>query len=454
MEIISYKDPEGYIVTSGGRFLRHLSIGYAPVYEHLMGSGLYRVLVDEGLLIPHHESQDQPAEGVYKVLIPEQIEFVSYPYEWCFSQWKDTLLLCLRINRIALEYGMILKDATPFNFTRHKGKITFFDTSSFQLYEEGRPWIAYKQFCGEFLGPLALMNYRSPSWSFMFSAAIRGFDLGFVSRQLPRASYLNMTCLLHLHMHSRYKSGGGRSESDVSRQPGLNKQKLLLLWQMIERGVSRWAPAGVGKGFWSDYYAQYIDSQVYIEDKKQRVTQWLRDNCPGTVIDLGANTGTFSLIAAAFAKEVIAVEADPYCVDQLYKDINASGNKNITPILADLTNPPSGLGWDNEERPALFSRLNGDMLMALALIHHLCITYNVPLTFVSTLFARLSSQYAIVEFIPKSDEKIKAMLRHREDIFTGYSEEAFRSAFGVHFDLLEEHACRDSDRKLFLWKKR
>jgi hypothetical protein len=456
-ETISYKDPSGYIVVSEGNLLRYLSDDYAEAYGHFMHSGLYGKLIEEQLLIPHSERDGTPnPDKVYKVLIPDKIDFITYPYEWCFSQWKDTLLACLKINRIALDYGMILKDATPFNFTLYRGKITLFDTSSFQLYREGEPWLAYKQFCEEFLGPLALMKYRHPSWSFLFSTAIRGFDLAFISDQLPMSSYLNMSCLLHLHMHAGYKNKGksdkGKTSSGI--KTGLNKQKLLLLWQMIERGVAKWKSPVDKKGFWSDYYADYIESQDYMADKKDRVTQWLERTRPRRVVDLGANTGVFSFIAGSFAEEVIAAEADPFCVEKLYQDVEATGVRNITSILADLTNPSAGLGWDNEERPALLHRLGGDMVMALALIHHLCITYNVPLDFVAGLLARLTSQYAIVEFIPKSDEKIRTMLKHREDIFTGYSEEGFRAAFTGYFDLQEEHLCQGSERKLFLWKRR
>lgn len=455
-EAVSFKDPDGYIVISEGEPLRFLSDGYAAEYEHLMQSGLYQRLIKEQLLIPHQEiaHQDIGTQNIYKVLAPDKIDFIAYPYEWCFSQWKETLLGCLKINKIALEYGMILKDATPFNFSIFKGHITLFDTSSFQFYQDGTPWHAYKQFCEELLGPLALMKYRGPSWSSLFSGAIRGFDLAFISDQLPASSYFNMSCLLHLHWHSRYKNKGDKPGASPHIDTGLNKQKLLALWQMLESSVSNWQSPISKRGWWPDYYAEYIESAAYMSDKKVTVSRWLEDIRPHKVVDLGANTGVFSALAAAFADQVISVEADPFCVEKLYGERTGTGLSEIVPIVADLTNPSSGLGWNNEERPALLERLNCDMVMALALIHHLCITYNVPLDFVAGLFARLTSRYAIVEYIPKSDGKVKTMLKHRQDIFAKYSENDFRSAFLQYFDLQEEHLCEGSERKLFLWRRK
>jgi ribosomal protein L11 methylase PrmA len=455
-EAISFKDPDGYIVLSGEKVYRFISNKYAPCYEHLMNSGLYDRLTSEGLLIAHKEAvvPELEKDSVYKVIEPERIDIITYPYEWSFEQWKATLLAQLKINRIALEFGMILKDSTPFNFTFYQGRIVLFDTSSFEFYADGQPWKAYKQFCEEFLGPLALMKYRQPLWSQLYSASIRGFDLPFVSQLLPFSSKWNMTCLVHLHLHSRYKNKDSNGKGNSVSQSGFNKQKLLLLWQMMEKGVAHWSVTPDQKGFWSGYYEDLIESQLYMEDKKDRLNQWLQQTSPERVIDLGANTGVFSFIAAAHCKEVVAVESDAYCVGKLYADIVKAGAQNIIPVLADLTCPSPGLGWNNEERPALVERVNGDLVLALALIHHLCITFNVPLTLVAKFFHRLTTEYAIVEFIPKSDGKIVAMLKNREDIFDSYTERDFRASFSPYFELVEEHSCRDSGRKLFLWRKR
>nr|NKQ94597.1 class I SAM-dependent methyltransferase [Escherichia coli] len=165
-------------------------------------------------------------------------------------------------------------------------------------------------------------------------------------------------------------------------------------------------------------------SDEYINDKTNKVTEWIRTLSPDCLIDVGANNGYFSLIASAHAKRVIAVEMDHDCINQLYGKIKAQRIANLTTIIADLTQPTPGIGWENEEKTALMKRIGekGDMVLGLALVHHLCISKNIPLAFVAKLFADITNKQAIVEFVPKTDEKVQAMLRHREDIFDDYTE--------------------------------
>lgn len=455
IEKISYKDPDGYVRTEQGKITRYLSEAYKDSYDHLMLSGLYEKLVKEGLLIPHTEgSLASPKKGVYKVLYPEYIDYISFPYEWSFLQWRSVILAFLKINVIALEHGMILKDATPFNFTFYKGKPIFFDTSSFEFYKDGQPWIAYSQFCEEMLGPFALMKYRSPKWGAIFSSSIKGFDLGFVSAHLPRASYFNLTCLMHIHWHSSYKNKSVGKAVDTQSGGGFTRQKLVALWQMMGNTAKSWNKPFTPKNyFWSAYYQEFIESESYQNEKKDKVGAWLQRIQPAEVIDFGANTGVFSFLAAAASKKVVAVEMDPFCVDQLYKDIKAQKQHNILPMVADLMQPYGGLGWNNEERPALLSRLKAEMVMGLALIHHLCITHNVPMEFVAELFANATKRYLIIEFIPKSDEKVQRMLQNRADIFDGYTEENFMYAFSNRFRLLDKFTSDHSQRSLYLWEK-
>jgi hypothetical protein len=172
------------------------------------------------------------------------------------------------------------------------------------------------------------------------------------------------------------------------------------------------------------------------------------------VVDLGAHNGKFSLVAALYAKQVIAVEPDRSCIDALYLACREKQVTNITTIVADITQPSPGTGWKNEEREPLLKRLNCDMVMALALIHHLCISKNIPLAFVASLLAGITTKYAIVEFVPKPDPKIQSMLANREDIFDEYNETRFIDHFSEYFDLLEMHSCASSGRKLFLWTKK
>ena len=451
-QAISYRDRNGFIIVKDGTAYRFVAHAYAKQYDHLLGSGLYQRLAEEKLLIPHTENILSAEEKIsyYKILLPEFIQCMSFPGEWSAGQWKEVVLSYLKINSIAVEYGMILKDGTPFNFTFHKGRCVFFDTLSFDFYEDGQPWIAYRQFSESMFGPLALIFFNSVQWAALMTLSINGWDLSFISGNLPKRTYLRINIFLHIHLHSKYRKS---NQKNLLKQSSFNKQKLILLWKMMARSINQWKVAEQSKE-WSSYYDTDIESDLYIEDKTAVITRWLRDCHPERVIDIGANTGKFSLLSSLFAKEVVAVELDHDCIDQLFRTIKEKGITNITTIVSDITQPTPGVGWNNEERLPLLKRIHGDMLLSLALIHHLCISKNIPPAFIAQLFAGITDKYAVVEFVPKSDPKIQQMLANREDIFDDYSEEQFIHCFNEYFVLEEVHVCVSSKRKLFLWVKK
>lgn len=450
---ISYRDRDGFVVVDGQSVKRYVQSVYADTYEHLLRSGLYDRLVDEGSFIPHKEIQpDTLSErAYYKILEPQWIPFISLPYEWTASQWKEALLLFLRINRTSLQYGMILKDATPFNFCFYNGRCILFDTLSFEMYEEGAPWVAYRQFCENFLGPFALVCFNDVRWAGMLQTAINGWPLSFVSKNLPLRTWFNPVILMHIHLHagvSARKTGAYESDRKI-----FSKEKLLLLWGMIEKAVQKWKyqpPRPV----WQAYYDTGILSEEYLTSKIAVVTNWIEKITVSNVIDLGANNGVFSSIASLHAERVLAIESDHACVEQIRKNINAAETHNIETVLADITMPAPATGWENEERFSLLQRIHCDLLMALAVIHHICIGSNVPLVFTARLFAKITSRYLLIEFVPRNDPKVTAMLANRKDIFSDYTEEFFLSAYQQYFKLLDTAACDASDRKLYLWEKK
>jgi hypothetical protein len=453
---ISYRDKHGFVtIADDHRVYRYITHSYAKDYDQLIQSGLYQELVNRGWLIGHKESEMTETQQLnyYRILEPERIPLISYPSEWSVDQWRDVLERLLDINLLAIEYGMILKDATPYNFTFHNGHCLLFDTTSFEVYEEGKPWIAYRQFCETMLGPFALMCFSDKKWARLLNAFIDGWDLAFVSRRLSFRTWFNPTLLMHIHLHARYKTNGMKNATTTGN--GFNKQKLSLWWKLMKRSISKWKPRQRGDQ-WLHYYDEDILSDEYINDKTNKVTEWIRTLSPDCLIDVGANNGYFSLIASAHAKRVIAVEMDHDCINQLYGKIKAQRIANLTTIIADLTQPTPGIGWENEEKTALMKRIGekGDMVLGLALVHHLCISKNIPLAFVAKLFADITNKQAIVEFVPKTDEKVQAMLRHREDIFDDYTEADFITSFSAYFVMQEQHNCSSSQRKLFLWTRK
>jgi len=450
LQPISFKDPSGHVIQKEDGYYRYVSHQYATEYEHLMHSGLYKSLTDASLMIEHQEIEEkETGNNYYKVLFPQQIELITYPYEWVFSQWLDMALAFLRINRIALQHGMILKDATPYNFVFAEGKCMLLDSLSFRFFKDGDPWIAYRQFCEEILGPLALMRYNDPSWARLQRAFLRGFPLAFVSQQLPLKTWFNTACLLHIHLHAKFQN---RKENARQTHAGFSKQKLKILWELLQKTLTKWdRPLNV-HSIWDQYYENDIEEENYLADKTAVVSQWLAETKPDITIDLGANTGKFSFIAAQFSKQVIALENDRICVEQIRTESKQKKINNISTLVADITEPSPALGWANAEKTALLKRMNGDMVLALALVHHLCLSKNIPLDFIAKTIAGITTKYAIVEFVSKNDSKAKSLLQHREDIFEDYTEDNFVNSFNKYFKLVD--TCAASARKLFLWEKK
>ncbi|QNK63106.1 hypothetical protein H7F33_00845 [Pedobacter sp. PAMC26386] len=450
-QAISYKDPAGFVVKLENGYYRYIASGYAREFDHLIDSGLYQTLIDQKLMVSHQEIiVNHEFPGAYKKIFPQQLPFISYPFEWSYTQWQQMLLTQVRINEISLKHGMILKDASPYNFTFSNEKCLLIDTSSFSFYTDGDPWIAYRQFCEESLSPFLLMYYKDPLWAKLFKGSINGISLSFVSAHLPLKTHFNVFCLMHIHLHSRFKNGTAKTKVAAH---GFNSEKLNILLNTITKNVIRRKQPLLKNSIWEDYYEKDIESEQYIADKIKIVTKWLSEIRPEITIDLGANTGKFTRIAATLSRAVYAVESDSYCVDEIYKTNVQAVDNNVTAIVADLADPSPGLGWNNQEKSPLLQRLNGDMLMALALIHHLCLSRNLPIPFVAQLFSTMTSRFAIVEFVPKSDPKSKLLLQHKGDIFEDYTEECFLNSFKGYFKLVSCYEFDNSLRKLFLWEK-
>src|SRR5258708_16283925 len=204
-ELGSFRDPSGFVFSRGNTLYRQVEQSYRQEYDTLIECGLYDSLVGAGLLIPHAEENLESGltNVAYRVLRPERIPFISYPYEWCFSQLQDAALATLQAQTAALKHGMSLKDASAYNIQFRDGKPVLIDTLSFERYTEGFPWTAYRQFCQHFLAPLALMSHTDVRLSQLLRTNIDGVPLDLASRLLPFWTKLDPFLLAHIHLHSK-----------------------------------------------------------------------------------------------------------------------------------------------------------------------------------------------------------------------------------------------------------
>jgi ribosomal protein L11 methylase PrmA len=450
----SFRDPSGYLFFQERVLYRRISSSYKLHYDHLRSSGLYEKLVERHLLIRHEELDTwmSRATGAYLDIKPEKIPVISYPYEWSFSQLQDAALLTLEIMKESLSYRMILKDASAYNIQFFRGKPILIDTLSFEQYVEGKPWVAYKQFCEHFLAPLAVMALRDIRLSQLLKSHLDGLNLNLASSLLPRRTFLRFGLLAHLHLHalSAQHYSGKANTSTTGRT--VTRDALLAIVASLHKATKslNWDPP---KSQWVQYYSSEQNySAEAMEEKKQFVEECLDTIQPSSVLDLGANTGTFSRLAVQRGIETVSCDSDPGCVEISYRSSRDHNEEKLLPLLIDLTNPTPAIGWDNRERLAISERVGSDVVFALALVHHMAISNNVPLTYVAAYFAKFG-RHLIVEFIPKTDDMVRQMLSTREDIFPEYSREGFEHAFGKYFKLIRFRDLKNSSRTMYLMER-
>jgi hypothetical protein len=446
----SFRDPSGFLFVRDGVLYRQVNQSYRDDYDLLVSSGLFDELVLAGALLPHEEVQVVPAEteSAYKIVRPERLQFVSYPYEWCFEQLKDAALLTLRIQSKALGRGMTLKDASAYNVQFNAGRPVLIDSLSFERLMPGEPWVAYRQFCQHFLAPLALMAKRDVRLAQLLRVNIDGIPLDMAAGLLPWTSYLNFGLVVHLHLHAsaqRRMAGRELPKPDSTRSMG--QRSLEGLIDSLRRTISglKWEPAGS----WADYYDFHNYDDQGFASKERLVAAMLEEAAPSVVWDLGANTGHFSRVASDTGAFTVSADFDPGAVEINYRTVKEKGERRLLPLLLDLTNPTPGIGWDNSERDSLRARGPADLVMALALVHHLAIGNNVPFPQLASFFASLA-EWLLIEFVPKDDPQVQLLLRSRQDIFSDYTRESFEAAFAGRFRIVRAEPLPSSDRRLYL----
>jgi hypothetical protein len=449
----SFRDPSGHVFVRDGRLLRQVNERYAAEYDHLIDSGLYRTLSERGLLVPHEEVAERADIGAaHRILRPEPVPFVSYPFEWAFSQLKAAALATLAIQRLAVERGMVLKDASAYNLQFVGSAPVFIDTLSFERWHEGTPWLAYRQFCQHFLGPLALMSATDVRLGALSRVYIDGPPLDLVSELLPVSSRFQPALLMHLHLHARSQAKHGGAAIDGAKPAGFSRRSMLGLVDHLQSAIDRLAYTPQGTT-WVEYYAHTNYTDQAMTAKQRIVAAMLGAEKPQRVWDLGANTGVFSRLAVEAGAYAVAIVADPAAVERAVVEGQARRESRMLPLVMDLSNPTGGMGWAHQERQSLVERGPADVVLALGLIHHLTLANQVPFAMSADFFARIA-RTLIVEFVPPADSQAAGMLSRMPDGRARYARDGFESAYGSRFDVCEVVPIPETERSLYRLHRR
>lgn len=445
----SYKDPAAKVFFSEdetGFVFRELAISYLPHYNHFISSGLSTVLLQKNYIV----SFETISNNDTIILKAKKIEFVSFPYEWSFNQWKDAALLTLKIHYQALKCGMVLKDATPFNIVFDGSKPLLVDLSSFEVYEEGKPWQAFKQFCENFYMPLLLAKYFDATANDIYLSNTAGIQISKGLHLLPAKVLLNINTLLYLALPNRVRNSKN-AYLDKKETKKISLKSNIQLAEGLFETIHKINQKKLSTR-WNQYYVRDVDTKYY-EEKETVIKEWLSISYHDKVIiDFGCNTGQFSILLSPLVKRIIAFDEDIRSVDALYLHCRQNRVDNIYCFRGNISEPAPSLGWSNLERPSLNERLKADVGLALALIHHLAITHYISFEKMAAFFSDKCNE-VVIEFVPKEDEKIKLLLNNRTDIFQWYTLDNFIAAFSEFFNENIRHQF-SNQRILFHFTKK
>lgn len=444
----SFRDPDGFVCEQQGSYYRVVNAVYAATWEACLSSGLLNELMASGKLIALEENElalkGEEAAQAYKVYKLHSLRVLSYPPEWSFAQFKKAALLTLDIQRRALQHGFCLKDASAYNVQFTGKDPVFIDHLSFDKLEAESPWKAYSQFCRHFLAPLLLWHYGVPEPHLQFLYHLDGIPVSHCAAALPWRSKWSLLAFTHIHLHARMEK---RHAADRKLDFGGKRyslQKHLKLLEHLEMGIRELGlPERVSQ--WTDYYENNSYSTEALEVKQAFVTKYCEELASDFCLDLGANTGVFSFIAAEHFKLVLACDAD----ENVLRAIRSRKKANVLTLRVDLSNPLPAYGWNSRERKAFIERVrHNNLCMALALVHHLCIANNVPLIQLADFFAGLSS-HLLIEFVPMEDEQVRKLLVSRKANFPDYTLEQFEKAFTAYYTIADKKPLPGSGRVLY-----
>ena len=433
--------------------------------ETLEASGALRRLVDEGLLVGTRFVDDETAArlaaahpGYARFLEHDRIRPITYPYCWSVSMLADAAALTLDLQMRLLETGHSLKDATAYNVQFVRGRPVFIDLSSIERPPRLDIWIAMGQFQQMFTFPLMLLRDRGWDLRSYFLASLGGRTVEQVARAYPGLArwrpgrLLDLTLPLLLNRRSGGDGAGPGREILEKKNPDSRAQVINL--RRLRNKVRKLAAGYRPEGTWSRYTQEcghYGDDATAA--KKDLVRRMLQEVRPAEVLDLGCNTGEFSFLAVECGAVVVAADGDPDAVEILYRRVRQA-RAPIAPMVLDLCNPSPAIGFRNRERPSFLERVRADAVLALALLHHLHVSGNLPLEAVRDLFCDLTRDALVLEFVPPADPMFRRLTRFRRESFDSLTLERCIEAFRPRFDLVRQDPVPGTPRTLLLFRRR
>ncbi|MEM6686666.1 MAG: class I SAM-dependent methyltransferase [Bacteroidota bacterium] len=450
----SYRDPSGYIYVEENLIKRIIFPSYFEQYEALKTSGFFDRAFQHELLIPHDELE---TAETHISIQPVQIPFITYPYEWSFQQYKEAALHTLKLQKYALQHGFTLKDATAYNVTFYSGKAIFLDTLSLDFYQENTPWRAYKQFIMHFLGPLIIARYHGAEFLKTMANFIDGIPLKMIASLLRTSTKLNPFLYTNIHLLAKFESKHQEDAVLETKKATLSKKGLLNIIDSLYNYIKKLQLKEQSE--WGNYYQKTNYSDAAFQQKSTIINNWVEELRTRTLIDVGVNDGTFVRQIKSKIDYALVGDIDNNAVDHNQYLIKKNKEQHILPFVIDLLNPSAAIGFQNAERFSFIHRIKEfqpDATLALALIHHISLTGNVPFENSAAFFASFSENL-IIEFPKRTDSYVQRLLNAKaefKDQFDHYNVDYFEEVYSQYFRLIVRREIEDSQRVLFLFQNK
>ncbi len=363
---------------------------------------------------------------------------------------RDAAILQLDLVEAAILEGMTLKDATPYNIQFDGGKPVFIDIASFETLPPGVPWAGYRQFCEMFLFPLMLQAYKGIHFQPMMRSNIDGIDVQTAARLFGFRDRFRAGVFSHVWLQAKLDSRYGGTQQNVRsdlKSAGFNREMILANVRKLRKLIGKLSWQGEGSE-WGGYEEFHNYSESDHQLKEDFIGNCVADSKADVVWDIGCNTGQFSKIAAQHANCVLAMDLDHFAVERLYRESRETGMTTILPLVQNIADPSPNWGWRNRERRDLQTRIRPDLVLCLALIHHVVISANVPMEEFVSWLAEQSDQL-VIEYVSRSDDKVKALLRNKEDKYSDYSKEELEKNLGKYFRIVRQQEMESGNRQLY-----
>ena len=458
----SFRDRTSRVFYQAETVFRALSPPALANWQQLAAKAFFQRLQDAGKVVQTQQVETIPlqadaqdsassADSSWVATLKHQtIPVISYPYEWSFGMLKDAALLQLELLQAALAEGMILKDASSFNMQWIGSQPIFIDIPSFTPLAPGEPWVGYRQFCQLFLYPLLLQAYKNMPFQPWLRGNIDGIEPQDCTQLMSLRDRFRAGVFSHVYLQaqaqSRYAQASHNIQHDL-RSAGFDTQLIQTNVSRLTRLIQKldWQRS---QSTWSEYAEQPPYTEAEQSQKADFVRRVAQSQKWSSVWDLGCNTGTFSRIAAENASTVVAMDVDALVIERLYQALKTERNTTILPLVSNLADPSPSLGWRGTERRALTERSSPDLILALALIHHMVISANIPLKeFVAWLAERRAS--LVIEFITRDDPMVRTLLRHKADQYTDYNLEYFERCLADTFEVERQETLESGTRLLY-----